>query len=126
VSSIGQLAALVAAAIHVLFFVMESVRFTEPATYQRFFVASQADAETLKPFAFNQGFYNLFLAVGAVAGVIALNSGHAEAGRALILLACGSMAAAGIVLVAYDRRFARAGLIQAIPPLVAIVGVLVG
>ncbi len=125
-SSIGQAAALVAAAVHVLFFVMESVRFTEPATYHRFFVASQADAETLKPFAFNQGFYNLFLAIGAVAGVVALNGGHAEAGRALILLACGSMAAAGIVLVAHDRRFARAALIQAVPPLVAIVGVLLG
>ena len=125
-NAIGEAAALVAAAIHVLFFVMESIRFTEPATYGRFLIASRAEAEIIKPFAFNQGFYNLFLAIGAVAGVVAMNTGHAEAGRALILLACGSMVAAGVVLVAYDRRFARAALIQALPPLVAIVGVLLG
>jgi len=116
----------VAAAIHVLFFVLESVRFTQPATYNRFHVGSQADAELIKPWAFNQGFYNLFLAIGAAAGVIALHVGHAPAGRGLILLACGSMVAAGVVLVAYDRRFARAALIQAVPPLIAIVGVLLG
>lgn len=119
-NAIGQGAALLAAAIHVLFFVLESVRFTEPATYRRFFVASQADAELLRPIFFNQGFYNLFLAIGAVAGVVAVNAGHVEAGRALILLACGSMAAAGVILFVTDRRFLRSGLIQAIPPLVAI------
>jgi putative membrane protein len=53
-----------------------------------------------------------------------MNVGHASEGRALILLACGPMAAAGGVLVAYDRRFLRAALIQAVPPLVAVVGLL--
>jgi putative membrane protein len=94
-SPIAQAATLVAAAIHVLFFVMESATFTKPETYGRFFVASQGDAEILRPWAFNQGFYNLFLAVGAVAGVVAVNAGQIEAGRALVLFACGSMAAAG-------------------------------
>ncbi len=117
---IGEGAVLLAAAIHVLFFVLESVRFMQPATYRRFFVESQADAELLRPIFFNQGFYNLFLAIGAVAGVVALNTGHVEAGRALILLACGSMALAGIILLVTDRRFLRSGLIQSIPPLVAI------
>ena len=119
-SPIAAAAALVAAAIHVLFFVMESVTFTRPETYRRFFVGSTADAETVRPWAFNQGFYNLFLAVGAVAGVLAVNAGQVAAGRALVLFACGSMAAAGVVLIATDRRFLRPGLIQALPPLVAL------
>ena len=55
-NAIGQAAALVAAAIHVLFFVLESVRFSQPATYRRFFVRSPADAELLRPIFFNQGF----------------------------------------------------------------------
>jgi putative membrane protein len=122
---LAQGAALLAAAIHVLFFVLESVRFTEPATYRRFFVESQADAELLRPVFFNQGFYNLFLAIGAAAGVVAVNTGHAEAGRALILFACGSMALAGIVLFVTDRRLLLSGLAQAVPPLVAIAFVLV-
>ena len=124
-SPIGQAAALLAAAIHVLFFVLESVRFSQPETYRRFFVQTQADAELLRPIFFNQGFYNLFLAIGATAGVVALNTGHAEAGRALILLACGSMALAGIILLVTDRRFLRSGLLQAVPPLVAIAFVFV-
>ncbi len=119
-SPIAQAAALLAAAIHVLFFVMESLTFTRPETYRRFFVASQGDAEILRPWAFNQGFYNLFLAVGVVAGVVAVNAGQVEAGPALVLFACGSMAAAGMVLMATDRRFLRPALIQAVPPLIAL------
>jgi putative membrane protein len=119
---ITEVFAVVAALIHVFFFYLESVTFTRPATWRRFFVGSQADAELLRPMAFNQGFYNLFLAIGAIGGVIAANVGYVEAGRALVLLACGSMAAAGVVLMASDRRFVRSGLIQAGPPLIALAG----
>ena len=120
---VGQAAALVAAALHVLFFVLESVRFTRPEVYRRFLVESQADAELLRPMAFNQGFYNLFLAIGAAGGVVAVHAGHAAAGRVLVLFACGSMALAGLVLLATDRRFLRSALIQAIPALVAVVAI---
>ena len=118
---ISQAAALLAAGIHVFIFILESARFTEPSTYRRFFVESQRDAELLRPIFFNQGFYNLFLAIGAAGGVLAINLGSVEAGRALVLFACGSMALAGLILMFTDRRFLRAGLIQAVPPLVAIV-----
>jgi putative membrane protein len=73
---------------------MESLWWTKPAVYRRFH-STEAQAQTTKSLAFNQGFYNLFLAVGAVAGVVAVNAGQIEAGRALVLFACGSMAAAG-------------------------------
>jgi putative membrane protein len=121
VNPIALLAACVAAAIHVFFFVLESLWFTRPDTYRRFNVRSQQDAELLRPLAFNQGFYNLFLAVGAVAGVIAVILGRVEVGRTLVLFTCGSMALAGGVLIVTDRRLARSAMIQSIPPLVAIV-----
>jgi putative membrane protein len=120
VSPIAQAAALIAAAIHVLFFVMESLRFSEPATYRRFFVTSDADAALLRGIFFNQGFYNLFLAIGAAAGVVLVDTGSVEAGSAVVLFACGSMFLAGIVLVITDRRFVRAALLQSVPPLIAI------
>jgi len=122
VSPVTEIFAVVAALLHVFFFYLESVTFTRPATWRRFLVRSQADAELLRPMAFNQGFYNLFLAAGAVGGVIAANIGYLEAGRALVLLACGSMMLAGIVLIASDRRFVRSGLIQAVPPAIALLG----
>ena len=121
-SPVTEIFALVAALLHVFFFYLESLTFTRPATWRRFLVRSQADAELLRPMAFNQGFYNLFLAAGALGGVIAANIGYVEAGRALVLLACGSMMLAGVVLIASDRRFVRSGLIQAVPPAIALLG----
>ncbi len=58
--------ALLAALLHVYIFIMESITWTQPATWKRFGVTSQADADTTRPLAYNQGFYNLFLAVGAL------------------------------------------------------------
>ena len=121
-SPVTEIFALVAALLHVFFFYLESLTFTRPATWRRFLVRSQADAELLRPMAFNQGFYNLFLAAGALGGVIAANIGYVQAGRALVLLACGSMMLAGVVLIASDRRFVRSGLIQAVPPAIALLG----
>ena len=62
--------AAVAAALHVFIFVMESVLWSQPKVWKRFSVANQAEADLLKPMAFNQGFYNLFLALGIVVGLI--------------------------------------------------------
>ena len=119
-SIVTEVFAVIAALLHVFFFYLESVAFTRPATWRRFLVRSQADADLLRPMAFNQGFYNLFLGIGASGGVVAANMGYVEAGRALVMLTCGSMLFAGIVLIASDRRFMRSGLIQAVPPAIAL------
>lgn len=117
--------ALIAAALHVLFFYFESVVFTQPATWQRFRIASQQDADTIAPMALNQGFYNLFLAGGVLLGVILLAINWTEAGRAIVLFACLSMALAGAVLVTSNRKLFRAAALQAVPPLLAILATLV-
>jgi putative membrane protein len=120
-------AASVAAGIHVFFFVLESIRFRQPATWRRFNIESQRDADLMGPMAFNQGFYNLFLAVGALGGIVAILFGRPEIGRTLIFFTCGSMALAGVVLVVTDRRLAGSALIQSTAPIVAILaGVLFG
>jgi len=121
VNPIAIAATVVAAAIHVFFWVLESIRFRQPDTWRRFNVQSQRDADLLGPLAFNQGFYNLFLAIGASAGILAVTLGHTEVGRALVLFTCGSMALAGLVLFFTDRRLAGSALIQSAAPLVAIV-----
>jgi putative membrane protein len=74
--------------------------------------------------AFNQGFYNLFLAIGIAGGLALVLAGSVEAGRAVVLFACACMVGAGVVLFASSRRFARSAAIQALPPLVAIVAAL--
>lgn len=120
-SPVTEIFALVAALLHVFFFYLESLTFTRPATWRRFLVRSQADAELLRPMAFNQGFYNLFLALGALGGVwLARTSGDGSVGQAIALFACACMVGAGVVLVLTDRRFLPAALLQAVPPAVAI------
>lgn len=110
--------AVLAALLHVLFFAYESLLFERPEVHARFRTATQ-DVPAVKPWAYNQGFYNLFLALGTLVGVAVL-AGTEDVGLALILFGCGSMLAAALVLVATDRRMARAALTQGLFPALAV------
>ncbi len=124
--ALALVAIVVAALFHVATFVMESVLFTRPAVWRRFGVASQQDAETIRPMALNQGFYNLFLAVGALVGVVAVALDHRTVGATLIVFAGACMLGAGVVLAATaGRRMLRAAALQAVPPLVALLALAV-
>jgi len=116
VSLVGQLFAGLAGALHVLIYVMESVLFTRPQIYRRFLLSTQAEVDAVRPWAFNQGFYNLFLAIGVFVG-LALGG---DAGTALVAFSTASMLAAALVLVATDRRMLRAAAVQGVPPLLAL------
>ena len=122
---IASLAALLAAAFHVLFFVLESVTFSQPSVAARFGLTTPEQIAAVRPMAFNQGFYNLFLAIGIAGGLALVAGGSVDAGRAVVLFACSCMAGAGLVLLSTNRRFVRSAAIQAVPPLIAIVAALV-
>ena len=110
-----------AAALHIGIFIMESISWTRPSIWKRFGVADQQAADITKPLAYNQGFYNLFLAIGAVLGLIFYGIGMHAAGLALILFTTGSMVAAAIVLVTTGRGYVRPALIQGLLPLAGFV-----
>ncbi|AIY02441.1 hypothetical protein ART_2842 [Arthrobacter sp. PAMC 25486] len=112
-----------AALVHVYIFVLESLRWTAEST-RTTFGTSVEQAHATRELAFNQGFYNLFLAVVAVAGILAAASGHHGVGAALVLAGCGSMLAAGLVLLISSPKKARAALVQLAFPLAAVVLVL--
>jgi putative membrane protein len=107
-----------AALLHVYIWVLESFRWTEPAT-RRTFGTTESDAEITKPMAYNQGFYNLFLAIITLVGVVA-GGADAAVGATLMLAGTGSMLAAALVLVTHDRSMARAALIQGTLPAIAV------
>ncbi len=113
--------AVIAALLHVYIFTMESITWTRPATWKRFGITSQADAETTRPLAYNQGFYNLFLAVGALAGIVAVALGHPAVGWTLVFSSCGSMLLASMVLALSGRKYLRAAATQGATPLIAVV-----
>jgi len=118
-----SLAALVVAALaallHGYIFVMESLTWTSPRT-RAVFGTSEDEAQTTRLLAFNQGFYNLFLAIVTVAGIVAVAAGAGAVGAALLYAGLGSMLAAAVVLVASAPAKARAAVIQGALPLVAI------
>ena len=117
-TTIAGVLALLAALLHVYIFVLESFRWTEPST-RRTFGVSEADAEVLAPMAYNQGFYNLFLAVITIVGVAMIGRDEL-AGTALALAGTGSMLAAAVVLVTHDRSMVRAALTQGTIPALAV------
>lgn len=126
VAIIATVAAALAALIHVSFFLMESVQWSRPRVWRRFGIRDQESADIIRPMAYNQGFYNLFLALGATLGIILFWVGEPGsvadiAGRTLALFALGSMAAASLVLLSSGRAFLRAALIQGMLPLIGFV-----
>jgi putative membrane protein len=80
---IGIATAVIAALIHVWYFVMESLWFSRPAVWRRFGLASADEARIVHSFAFNQGFYNLFLAAGVGIGLSLAAIGDPVSGRAI-------------------------------------------
>ena len=114
--------AALAALLHVFIFLLESVLWMRPATWKRFGLKSEEDAATMRPMALNQGFYNLFLAVGIFVAFLLLPHPALYAASLLLLLfCCGSMLAAALVLVISNRRMARAALTQGLFPLLAVI-----
>ena len=112
-----------AALLHVYIWTMESLTWRKPATWKRFGVASQEDADTQALFAFNQGFYNLFLAVMSAIGIAAVLKGGTclTAGWALVFASTASMLGAAAVLASCGKQYTRAAVTQGLFPLLAVV-----
>ncbi|HJT92497.1 MAG TPA: DUF1304 domain-containing protein [Mycobacterium sp.] len=112
----GLIFAGLAAVLHVYIWVMESLTWTSPRTRATFGITEE-EALATKELAFNQGFYNLFLAIITVTGIVI----GAGIGLALIFAGTGSMLAAAVVLLASSPDKARAAITQGIFPLIAVV-----
>ena len=120
---------LIAAAVHAYIFVLESILWTTPRVRAIFAVASEQEALTTRELAYNQGWYNLFLAIGTVLGIVLSRSGDdvtRAAGAGILLLATASMVGAALVLVVRNPSMARAGAVQGLAPLVALVALVAG
>lgn len=116
----GMIFAGAAALVHVYIFVLESLRWTAPSTRRTFGVRSEADAQTMRALAFNQGFYNLFLAVLVVVGIVCVIANVTTVGLTLVFAGAGMMLAAALVLVLSDGRMLRAAAVQGTLPLLAV------
>jgi len=126
IAALAIAAAALAALLHVYIFVMESVQWTQPRVWRRFGVPDQSSADATRSLAYNQGFYNLFLAIGAILGIVLFWVGDPGtvadvSGRTLLLFSVGSMLAAALVLVTSGARYLRPALVQGTFPLIGFV-----
>ena len=118
----ASILAALAALLHVYIFVMESVTWTSRKTRATFGLSVE-EAESTREMAFNQGFYNLFLAIVTGVGIVLLALGGAlmGAGLALTIAGVGSMFAAALVLFVSSPSKRGAALKQGTIPLVALI-----
>jgi putative membrane protein len=135
----AQILAVLAALIHVFFFYLESIAWSKPSTWKTFGLKSQDEAEVTKGLALNQGFYNLFLAIGVIVGVVVVNSLPDETSiyaygddlpwwsspfalSADVVTFCllSMLAAALVLLISSKGKMARGAAIQGLLPAVAL------
>lgn len=121
----GIVLAGVAALVHVYIFYMESMAWTS-ARVRATFGTSEAEAAATKEMAFNQGFYNLFLALLVAVGVLLHLGGLPGAGLALVCAGAGSMGAAAIVLFASSPSKRGAAVKQGLIPLLGVAALTTG
>jgi putative membrane protein len=118
---VGSIFIAVAALIHLWIFGMESVGWSSPTVWRRFGIASQKDADTIRPMAYNQGFYNLFLSGGAVVGLLLHWTTLPMVGFGLIFFSGICMLLAAVVLLTTGRKYLRASLLQGLAPLIGLI-----
>lgn len=122
---IGSIFIFLSAVFHAYVFTLESITWRSPKTWKTFGLPSQEHADIIAPMAFNQGFYNLFLALGIGIGLVLLAINR-TIGFTLMLFSALCMVGAGAVLFFSVKTSRRAAIIQAGPPLLGIFFVLLG
>jgi putative membrane protein len=106
--------------LHLAIFAMESLFFMHESIYSRFLIATPEHAQIVSLFAYNQGWYNLFLAIAALTGAIFTNSLPKNVGASLYVYACLSMLGAALVLAFSAPDLLGAAIVQGIFPLFAL------
>jgi len=116
----SQIFVILSGAVHVYIFFMESILWGKPRI-NRVFGVSPEQAEHNRLLAFNQGYYNLFLAVAALSGVAFVVADQRVIGLTLMIYSSLSMIGAAIALFCSQRRLIRAALVQGLPPLIGLI-----
>jgi putative membrane protein len=126
VSAVAQVAAAIAALVHLVVWVWEA--FLIHRVHYSVFRQPAEHVPAIRLWAFGVGFYNLWLACGVIAGLIALHTGHVLVGQTLLIYTAWFMVLSAVVLAVADqlsmsrpRNQAWGGVAaEGIPPLVVL------
>ena len=116
-----------AAIIHIGFFYMESLAWPTPRV-RHIFGTRKENVQVTKLLALNQGFYNLFLAVIALLGIVLCALGHQTVGATLAFAGAGMMVGAAVVLFCSKpgRGTLIAALVQGLAPALGATALAIG
>ena len=112
--------ALMAVVIHGYLFVLAALRFDAPVARGVFRITSEEQAQAARPWAYQYGFFHLFLAVVVAAGVVILLWGSRGVGVTVIVVGAALMVATAVLHGAVDRSLRLAAAAQCLAPLLAI------
>jgi putative membrane protein len=85
------------------------------------FGLNKEQASVVKVWAFNQGFYNLFLALGLFYSLFLLHGEYRESGKILASFILLLIVGAGVVLFASAPKKYPAAIMQAVPALLGLI-----
>lgn len=109
----------IAAVLHIFIFYLEVFAWSKPIARKIFGPQSSQELEITSFYAYNQGVYNLALAVVAGVGA-AVVPVAAICGLSLIMAGCGSMTAAAVALGVKSARHRGAAIKQGLFPVCAV------
>lgn len=117
----GLVLAAVAGLLHVFIFYLESIAWTSARARATFGIGTLEEATVQKELAFNQGFYNLFLAIAVFVGIVLYAIGFDAVGATLVFTGTASMVAAALVLALSSPDKIAAALKQGVVPGLAVI-----
>jgi len=117
--------------VHILVFVIESILWLQPIIHERALSKLNApvdasyyeQARILEVLFYNQGFYNLFVALGGIAGLVLYRAGKVQEGLTLVCYICLFALGASLVLASSTTAYPGA-MAQGLPPTLALVGLI--
>jgi putative membrane protein len=89
--------------------------------FHRIFLFRPEDTEVVRLWAVNAGFSDIVWGLGAFSGVLLVNLGQEEAGRALVIFVSIAMILLGFVLLFTELRLWRTAAAQVLLPVLVLV-----
>lgn len=105
--------------------VLESFFFRNPALYSIFLIDPD-EYEAVRLWTVNVGWYNIFMGLGVIAGVILASTGRVAAGRAIVLFCCVLHVLLGITLFISEPRLWVSAIGEAGLALAVILAIVIG
>jgi putative membrane protein len=100
------------------------VFFYRDQRFNRIFLIKPQDADAVRLWTVNVGFYNILMGIGIIVGVVLVNLGQVDAGRAIVWLVCISHFILGITLALVEPRLWKSTIGESGLPLLTMIALL--